>query len=133
MIVNGQDVLTPLGLRSRHLVALTILRERGGLAQQTLAEALQIDRTNIVGLLNELEGDGLILRRRVAEDRRRHIVELTDDGAKKLAEADRAVAAAEGEVLAPLDAEQRETLYQLLQQAAAGQILDPHFATRFPN
>ena len=54
------------------------MRENGGVTgQQELATELGVDRTNLVGLLNELEAEGLILRRRAAEDRRRHIVELT--------------------------------------------------------
>jgi DNA-binding MarR family transcriptional regulator len=85
---------------------------------------LQIDRTNLVGLLNELERDGLVERRRTAEDRRRHIVELTPEGTARLREAECALAAAEEEVLGALDADQRELLYQLLQQATAGHVVD---------
>ena len=79
--MRSEAELEPLGLRPRHLVALTVLRENGGVAgQQELAAELQMDRTNLVGLLNELEAEGLILRRRAAADRRRHIVELTAGG-----------------------------------------------------
>src|SRR5580693_4678125 len=79
-----ESALAPLGLRPRHLVALTVLRDHGSPTQQALAAALQTDRTNLIGLLNQLETEGLILRRRSTEDRRRHIVELTDDGAQRL-------------------------------------------------
>ncbi|MDT4892548.1 MAG: MarR family transcriptional regulator, lower aerobic nicotinate degradation pathway regulator, partial [Pseudonocardiales bacterium] len=84
------------------------------------ATTLAMDGTNIVGLLNELEADKLIERRRSPEDRRRHLVELTDAGAKRLAKAECALAEVEQEVLGALDASQRETLYNLLQLAAAG-------------
>lgn len=77
-----------------------------------------------MGLLNDLETDGLIVRRRSSEDRRRHIVELTDAGARRLAEAEVELAAAEDEVLGALDPEQRELLYNLLQQAMRGQVAD---------
>src|ERR1700761_6186997 len=77
----SEQELQPLGLRPRHLVALTVMRENGGVSgQQELATELGVDRTNLVGLLNELEGEGLILRRRAAEDRRRPVVELTPGG-----------------------------------------------------
>jgi DNA-binding MarR family transcriptional regulator len=79
-----------------------------------------MDGTNIVGLLNELEARQLIERRRSPEDRRRHLVEVTDAGAEQLAKAECALSAAEDEVLGALDETQRETLYSLLQQAAAG-------------
>ena len=39
----------------------------------------------MVGLLNELESSGLVTRRRATEDRRRHIVELTNEGRETLA------------------------------------------------
>jgi DNA-binding MarR family transcriptional regulator len=122
--VRNESALAPLGLRPRHLVALTVLRDHGSPTQQALASALRTDRTNLIGLLNELEGMGLILRRRSSEDRRRHIVELTDEGAERLAQAEAALTAAEDEVLSALDAEQREMLYLLLQQATTSQVLD---------
>jgi DNA-binding MarR family transcriptional regulator len=120
MRLRAEAVLAPLGLRPRHLVALTVLRDRGGSTQQALAATLQMDGTNIVGLLNELEAKQLIERRRSPEDRRRHLVELTDAGAEHLAKAECALSAVEGEVLGALDETQRETLYNLLQRAVAG-------------
>jgi MarR family transcriptional regulator, lower aerobic nicotinate degradation pathway regulator len=120
MRLRTEAVLAPLGLRPRHLVALTVLRDRGGCTQQALAATLEMDGTNIVGLLNDLEAKQLIERRRSPEDRRRHVVELTEAGARQLAAAEQALAAAEDEVLGALDEQQRETLYGLLQQAASG-------------
>jgi DNA-binding MarR family transcriptional regulator len=120
MRLRAESVLAPLGLRPRHLVALTVLRERGECSQQALSTTLEMDGTNIVGLLNELEAEKLIERRRSPEDRRRHVVELTDTGIALLAKAEFALAAAEDEVLGALDATQRETLYSLLQQATSG-------------
>jgi DNA-binding MarR family transcriptional regulator len=124
MRMRGESALAPLGLRPRHLVALTVLREYESPTQQALAAALQTDRTNLIGLLNELESEGLVLRRRSEEDRRRHFVELTDDGTERLAEAEAALAATEDEVLGALDADQRETLYQLLAQATTSHVVD---------
>jgi MarR family transcriptional regulator, lower aerobic nicotinate degradation pathway regulator len=122
--LRAESALAPLGLRPRHLVTLTVLRDHGSPTQQALAAALQIDRTNLIGVLNELETDRLIVRRRSTEDRRRHFVELTEDGTERLAEAEAALAAAEDEVLGALDAEQRETLYQLLSQATTSHVVD---------
>jgi DNA-binding MarR family transcriptional regulator len=124
MRLRAESALAPLGLRPRHLVALTVLRDHGRPTQQALAAALQTDRTNLIGLLNELETDGLVLRRRSTEDRRRHFVELTDDGTERLVEAEAALAAVEDEVLGALEADQRETLYQLLAQATTSHVVD---------
>jgi DNA-binding MarR family transcriptional regulator len=127
--LRAESALAPLGLRPRHLVALTVLRDYGSPTQQALGVALRTDRTNLIGVLNELESDGLILRRRSSEDRRRHIVELTNEGAQRLSDAESALAAAEDEVLAALDADQRETLYQLLAQATTSHVVDCAAAT----
>jgi DNA-binding MarR family transcriptional regulator len=116
--VRSEAVLAPLGLRPRHLVALTVLRHRGDCTQQGLAATLAMDGNNIVGLLNELEAENLIERRRSPDDRRRHVVELTEVGAKQLAKAEAALAAVEDEVLGALDEAQREMLHTLLLQAA---------------
>jgi DNA-binding MarR family transcriptional regulator len=124
MRMRAETVLTPLGLRPRHLVALTMLRDHPESTQQSLSTLLQIDRTNLVGLLNELESWGLIERRRSEEDRRRHTVHLTQRGAERLAEAEFALAAVEDEILVSLDGAQRETLYELLQIAGNGQQPD---------
>lgn len=121
----SEQELEPLGLRPRHLIALTVMRENGGVTgQQELAVELGVDRTNLVGLLNELEGEGLILRRRAPQDRRRHIVELTPAGEERLAGAEAAIGTAEDEVLGALSDRQREQLFELLQQASAGRAPD---------
>lgn len=124
MRLLAESALAPLGLRPRHLIALTVLRDSGGSTQAGLATMLQIDRTNLVGLLNDLEREGLIERRRSTQDRRRHIVELTDAGSEHLAKAELALAAAEDEVLAGLDADERATFYALLQKATSEHVVD---------
>jgi DNA-binding MarR family transcriptional regulator len=59
MRLRAESALAPLRLRPRHLVALTMLRDLGTSTQEALATTLQIDRTNLVGLLNELEREAL--------------------------------------------------------------------------
>jgi MarR family transcriptional regulator, lower aerobic nicotinate degradation pathway regulator len=82
-----------------------------------------MDATNVVGLLNELEAENLVERRRSPQDRRRHVVELTDVGVKQLAKAELALAAVENEVFGALNIDQRETLYNMLQQVIGGDEL----------
>ena len=121
MRLRAETVLEPLGLRPRHLVALTVLRDRGGSTQQALAATLEMDGTNVVGLLNDLEAGELVVRRRSPQDRRRHVVELTDKGLRQLAKAEFRLEAAEDDVLRALDDDQREALFQLLQLAVGGE------------
>jgi DNA-binding MarR family transcriptional regulator len=124
MRARAESAISPLGLRPRHLVALTVLRDQGACTQAQLATTLHMDRTNLVGLLNDLESDGLIARRRSPEDRRRHIVAVTEAGEERLTAAERALGVAEDEVLAALDPGQRETLYELLALATSGRFTD---------
>ena len=126
---RAESALDRQGLRPRALVALTLLRDHGGFSQQSLAAALQIDKTNLVGLLNELERDGLVARRRSAGDRRRHIVEITAAGTARLGAAETALASIEDDVLGALSVAERETLYRLLQRATSEHVLDCTKAT----
>ena len=127
---RAESALERHGLRPRHLVALTLLRDHGGISQQDLATALQIDKTNLVSLLNDLESSGFLARRRSSEDRRRHVVEITPGGIGRLREAEGALVAVEDDVLAALDAEERETLYRLLQRATSQHVSDCSSASR---
>lgn len=127
---RSEAALARCGLRPRHLVALTLLRDHGGFSQQGLAGALEIDKTNLVGLLNDLEGEDLVQRRRSTKDRRRHIVELTPAGAHRLTRAEKALRVAEDELLAGLDPGERETFKQLLQRATSEHVLDCQSASR---
>jgi DNA-binding MarR family transcriptional regulator len=105
------------GLRARHLIALTLLREFGEQSQADLAATMQVDPTSLVGLLNELEAAGLVERRRTPSDRRRHTVALTAAGTGRLAEIDRALIANEQRILSGLDPTEQATLHALLQKA----------------
>ena len=116
----AEQLLGELGLRPRHHIALTILRDVGETGQAELATILQIDRTNLVGLLNDLAAQGLIERRRSAEDRRRHTVALTTRGRRQLAKAEFALLAIESDVLSGLDEDERRRLHELLQRAVGG-------------
>jgi DNA-binding MarR family transcriptional regulator len=112
-----EGAAAPGGLRPRHLVALKLLSEQGAQGQQGLADALSLDPSNVVGLLNELEERDLVVRRRDRADRRRHIVELSPTGEEELAVAYARLSRVEGELLSGLNAGERATLYELLQRA----------------
>jgi DNA-binding MarR family transcriptional regulator len=118
--LEAESELAAFGLRPRHVIALTVLRQIGEGSQADLATALKIDRTNLVGLLNELEERELVERRRSHEDRRRHMVALTGTGSERLSEVEAALAEVESRVLGALDGDEQASLYSLLEQAAAG-------------
>src|SRR5919199_4625373 len=78
-----------LGMRLRQMIVLSYLAERSPARQQDLCETLMLDANNCVILLNELEDAGWAQRRRDAGDRRRHVVEITDEGRSALERARR--------------------------------------------
>jgi DNA-binding MarR family transcriptional regulator len=111
-------VLSPIGLKPRETQALLRLRADGAMSQQALGGALDIDASNLVALLNDLEAEGLISRRRDPEDRRRHVVEASKRGTKLVDEVERAAAEVEDEFFAALDEDERIALQGLLARVA---------------
>jgi DNA-binding MarR family transcriptional regulator len=109
-----------LGMQLRHLVALSYVRDHDACPQHELADAFCMDANNVVLLLNELEELGYAARLRDPDDRRRHLVELTQAGRDALVGAERAQESIEDDVLRALDSEERATLWQLLTRALSG-------------
>ncbi|WP_028061516.1 MarR family winged helix-turn-helix transcriptional regulator [Candidatus Solirubrobacter pratensis] len=108
-----------LGMKMKAYATLSTLRN-GPLPQQQLCISMHLDPNNCVLLLNEMEAAGHVRRTRDPADRRRHIVEVTEEGRKALARSDTALNTVEDQVLGPLSPEERETLRQLLDRALAG-------------
>ena len=115
-----EQVLAPLGLRQRHVVALSYLRGHGPTPQQLLADRLRLDASSMVCLLNDLEDSELVVRRRDRSDRRRAIVQLSSEGERVLGTVDRAVEIVEQELLTGLDTDERSTLHRLLSRLHCG-------------
>ena len=112
-----EKALKPTGLTPRHLGVLFEV-QACPTSQQALIETIGVDPSKLVGLLNDLEAEGLIVRKRDSEDRRRHIVEVSAKGSARLEDAKKVAATVEEELLAGLDPGQRAELLALLAQVA---------------
>jgi DNA-binding MarR family transcriptional regulator len=120
-LVSRRSTPELLGQTLKELGALSFLRDYHQTTQQALSEGLCIDANYCVLLLNELEVDGLIERRRDPTDRRRHIVSMTDDGRRALHQAEAAQQTLEDVMLGALNEEERTMLAHLLRKAIDGQ------------
>lgn len=114
----------PGGPRGYQVLAAAATGEAA--SQLALAQQLGVDRTVMTYLLDELETEGLVERRPDPADRRARRITLTSAGRERLCALERALRAAEEQLLEPLDAEERATLRTLLLRVATHTGSGPH-------
>jgi DNA-binding MarR family transcriptional regulator len=118
---NAQEFtsrLASLGIRPSHFGLLVHLSRDEGQSQQQLADAMGVHRNVMVGLVDALEGRGLIERRRHPADRRAHAIHLTAAAHDLLPIAERAADEQEAQLLTGIDEDDRTHLIALLQRLA---------------
>ncbi len=111
-----RDFAASVGELSPGRVGILLLLEANpGVTQSGLARAVSLDRSTMVGIVDMLEGRGLIERRR-GEDRRTNGLWLTAEGRTTVARLKRGIQAHERRVAARLSAEERGQLLALLEK-----------------
>jgi DNA-binding MarR family transcriptional regulator len=104
---------------------LHLLAREAGMSQQALAGRLGVAPSRVVGLVDGLEGRGLVERRRSASDRRSYELHLTAQGRDVLQRLRAVAKAHEDDVTTALSAGERLMLVELLRKVADQQGLTP--------
>ncbi|MFD5827893.1 MarR family winged helix-turn-helix transcriptional regulator [Lentzea sp. NPDC060358] len=102
LTASTDAALAPLGIDGKDFGALRVLAHREPSSQLQVAQTLGIDRTTMVALLDVLERKGIVTRRPDPADRRRNVVELTEQGLRTYDAAQAAYLEAESAFLAGL-------------------------------
>ncbi|MDX6287162.1 MAG: hypothetical protein QOG53_2647 [Frankiales bacterium] len=107
----------PAGLRGY----LVLAAASSGCANNQLevARHLGVDRSVMVGILDDLEDAGLVARKPNPTDRRERTIAVTPAGTKRLATIQRQLERATEHVLGPLSASQRERFLEMLHTVVA--------------
>lgn len=113
------------GLTRNHYAVLSCLADQEGLAQADVSRATGIDESDLVGLLNSVEQQGLARRSRDPHNRRRNLVALTPEGHATLKRLDETVRRANEALLAPLPESERAGFVESLRRVVSGVPAEP--------
>ena len=110
----ANEMLAGIALSARQAGILTLVTEFEPMTQKALGDALRIDRTTMVALIDDLENKGHVVRQRHPRDRRAFLVHPTDSGRDAKAAAIQILDEQQSRFLAPLTLAQRKQLAALL-------------------
>jgi DNA-binding MarR family transcriptional regulator len=99
LIDAERPLLEAHGLSMWAYIAISHLAREPAGTQLVLAQAMRYDKTRLIGLLDELEDDGLVRRTVDPADRRARIVTLTEAGEARYGAARADIRAMEDELL----------------------------------
>ncbi|MFI7638800.1 MarR family winged helix-turn-helix transcriptional regulator [Nonomuraea sp. NPDC049400] len=102
------------GLSLWEFAVLATLADFGPAAQREVGDRLGLDPSDMVRLMDGLMDEGLAERDRDPADRRRYRISLTPEGRDALERALAVVERVERETLAPLTADERKQLHELV-------------------
>jgi DNA-binding MarR family transcriptional regulator len=100
---------------------LNVVDQRGPISQREVCDVLDVHPSDMVEIMDIVEREGWVERRRDPEDRRRYRLTLTEAGRRTRARYDDIAAQAEALVLEPLTEDERRTLLDLVAKVVAAQ------------
>ncbi|HEX5730780.1 MarR family winged helix-turn-helix transcriptional regulator [Microbacterium sp.] len=117
-LAAGNAALAQQGLRVRSYSVLALAVDDTRPSQRDLATFLRLDPSQVVALVDDLQGRGLVRREADPADRRTNVVVATAEGRALFAAAQRAARQAERALHDVITPEQRRTLGELLRLLA---------------
>jgi len=114
LIAREEPVLQAHDISMWGYVVLTALAEQTVRTQAALAQAINADKSRIIGVLDALQQRGLIKRQPDAADRRVHLLSLTPAGDRLRRSAQAAIRRSEEELLGVLPPADREAFVRSL-------------------
>ena len=114
LVAREEPVLQAHGISMWGYIVLTALAEQPVRTQAALAQAINADKSRIIGVLDDLQQRGLIRRQPDTADRRVHLLSLTPAGDKLRRSVEAAIRDSEEDVLAGLPSADRETFLRSL-------------------
>jgi DNA-binding MarR family transcriptional regulator len=114
LVAREEPVLQAYDISMWGYVVLTALVEQPVRTQAALAQAINADKSRIIGVLDDLQQRGLIKRQPDAADRRVHLLSLTPAGDWLRRSVEAAIRGGEQEVLATLPPADREAFLRSL-------------------
>ena len=116
MRVAGQQSAAHETLGKQDLMALGVLGLQEPCRMGEIAAHLAVVQSAVTPLVDRLEGQGMVRRRRSEADRRVWLVELTERGRETFAAEDEVYGRIAAEMLSPLSASERATLIGLFER-----------------
>ena len=110
----SSEALRAIGAHKDHFVVLAALAEFGPASQAAVAGRARVYKSDLVAVLNELSDGGWIRRAPDPTDKRRNVITITPAGEARLAELDSVLSAVNNHITAPLTANERAQLFNLL-------------------
>ncbi|WP_369248169.1 MarR family winged helix-turn-helix transcriptional regulator [Streptomyces sp. R41] len=120
LVEDVEKALGAIGMRSRYFFVLAALAGGPELSQQDLSRLLNLDPTTVVTVIDEMERNQHVERRRNPADRRRYNLILTESGREALATADRVATEVESAFFGTLAEGERDALREMLGRMLAG-------------
>jgi DNA-binding MarR family transcriptional regulator len=114
LVAREEPVLRAHGISMWGYIVLTGLAEQPVRTQAALAQAINADKSRIIGVLDDLQQRGLIQRQPDTADRRVHLLSLTPAGDRLRRSVESAIRAQEEAMLATLPAADREVFLRSL-------------------